>query len=177
MAYLVQNCGRLRAHKICQEMEELKYIVVLHTYCWSVRIYSTDQVTRQVLLHHSTRQLFPLVFFQDYLCDRICEMSLQQVSQCLVRPSTFGCLVARSVSVPMRSSQSLLRTSRYRHNASTRQLVTTSVAYYRPSLRPSRHSARLTGVNNGLLGSTRSIFIQTETTPNPDVSKTHFSFP
>jgi len=97
------------------------------------------------------------------------------MSQCLVRRSTFGCLVARSVNVvdqiPVRSSQSLLRTSRYRHNASTRQLVTTSVAHYRPSLRPSRHLARLTGVNNGPLRSIRNIFIQTETTPNPDALK------
>ncbi|KAN0071442.1 hypothetical protein V8E54_010038 [Elaphomyces granulatus] len=102
-------------------------------------------------------------------------MSLQQVSQCLVRRSTFRChSVVRSVNVvdqiSPRSSQPFLRISRHRHSASTRQLVTTSAAHYRPSLQPTRHSTGLPGVN-GPLGSTRSIFIQTETTPNPDALK------
>lgn len=53
------------------------------------------------------------------------------------------------------------------HHSARIPTITASEARHRPTLRPSHQPARVTGLSPG---SKRMIFIQTENTPNPDVS-------
>lgn len=60
------------------------------------------------------------------------------------------------------------------HNSARLPTITASEVRHRPTLRPHQLSTSQTGVNGQPSIGKRSIFIQTETTPNPDVSLGNF---
>lgn len=67
-------------------------------------------------------------------------------------------------------TQVISRASRNVHNSARLPTITASEAHRRPTLRPHHQPVAQSNVNGPSTGNKRTIFIQTETTPNPDVS-------
>lgn len=98
-----------------------------------------------------------------------CKMSVSSTSGAMLRRTIFN---VRSAARPLGAAESRAARSSvfgsYRsvHRSARLPAITASEARHRPSLRPHQQSSRVTGLSPN---SKRSIFIQTENTPNPDV--------
>ncbi|KAK1149538.1 hypothetical protein N8T08_005087 [Aspergillus melleus] len=97
-------------------------------------------------------------------------MSVSSTSGAMLRRTIFS---VRSAARPLGAAEQTARSSvfgSYRnvHRSARLPAITASEARHRPSLRPHQQSSRVTGLSPN---SKRSIFIQTENTPNPDALK------
>lgn len=100
-------------------------------------------------------------------------MSLSSAPGIMLKRTVFN---ARLATVqPVNASRSIGRSATrgsYRtvHHSARLPAITPSETRYRPSLRPHQQPAAYSRVTGSSPSSKRTIFIQTESTPNPDVS-------
>ena len=114
---------------------------------------------------HAPRQAYGYTYYN---------MSVSSTSGAMLRRTIFS---VRSAARPLGAAEQTARSSvfgSYRnvHRSARLPAITASEARHRPSLRPHQQSSRVTGLSPN---SKRSIFIQTENTPNPDVNTNNFS--
>lgn len=104
-------------------------------------------------------------------------MSTQQASRYLIKRAIFGSAPVARVSETSRltATRALPSASRSFHNARGLPAITSSESRRRPTLRPYQQPSGIMRVNGSSPGDRRTIFIQTETTPNPDVSSAVFT--
>ncbi|KAL1970625.1 hypothetical protein VTN77DRAFT_4269 [Rasamsonia byssochlamydoides] len=98
-------------------------------------------------------------------------MSTQQASRYLIKRAIFSSPSWASETGRLTATRAFPSTSRAFHHAHGLSAITTSKSCRRPTLRPYQQPSGITRVNGPSTGKKRTIFIQTESTPNPDALK------
>lgn len=133
--------------------------------------------SRAIKLRQSGRQRDPPVFLLQFTCYQLSlHISFYNIMS-LSTPSTTmfrRALLSSRLATPVESSARTIRPAfaRYRYVSSAARLptITASETRRRPTVRPYQQPTSQSGVNGLSPTSKRTIFIQTENTPNPDVS-------
>lgn len=135
--------------------------------------------------HHNPFNLLTNFFLLEHhnlLCTYFDEqnrhkMSLSSASGTMFKRTVFNprlATAAQPLNTVSRSGSATIGSYRAVHHSARLPAITPSDTRYRPSLRPNHQPVAHTKVNGPSPTSKRTIFIQTESTPNPDVSDHSF---
>ena len=136
-----------------------------------------DLRSREIKLRQSDSRRDPRMFFLQFTCHQLSLHISSHNIMSLSTPSTTmfrRALLSSRLATPVECSARTIRPAfaRYRYVSSAARLptITASETRRRPTVRPHQQPASQGGVNGLSPTSKRTIFIQTENTPNPDVS-------
>lgn len=136
-----------------------------------------DLKSRAIKLRQSGSRRDPRVFFLQFTCYQLSlhisfynRMSLSTPSTTMFRRALLSSRLATPVECSARTIRPAFARYRYVSSAARLPTITASETRRRPTVRPHQQPASQGGVNGLSPTSKRTIFIQTENTPNPDVS-------